>query len=81
MVGELSRKGVLERREDERDRRRRIVSITDAQQPSIRAWLARGATAWHDALSPLTPAERRTVVATLLAYEKSGEEPAEPTGA
>jgi DNA-binding MarR family transcriptional regulator len=81
MVGELSRKGVLERREDERDRRRRIVSITDAQQPSIRAWLARGATAWQDALSPLTPAERRTVVATLLAYEKGAEEPAEPTGA
>jgi hypothetical protein len=50
-------------------------------QPSIRAWLARGATAWRDALSPLTPAERRTVVATLLAYEKSAEESAEPTGA
>jgi DNA-binding MarR family transcriptional regulator len=81
MVGELSRKGVLERREDEGDRRRRIVSITDAQQPSIRAWLARGATAWQDALSPLTPAERRTFVDTLLAYEKGTEEPAEPAGA
>jgi DNA-binding MarR family transcriptional regulator len=77
MVGELSRKRVPERREDEDDRRR-IVSITDAQQPSIRAWLARGATAWQGALSPLTPAERHTVVATLLAYEKSAEEPAEP---
>jgi hypothetical protein len=32
-------------------------------------------------LGPLTPAERRTVVATLLAYEKSAEEPAEPAGA
>jgi DNA-binding MarR family transcriptional regulator len=77
MVGELSRKGILERREDENDRRRRIVSITSAQQPAIRAWLARGATAWRDALSPLTPGERRTFVATLLAYEKGTEGPTE----
>jgi DNA-binding MarR family transcriptional regulator len=74
MVGELSRKGILERREDEDDRRRRIISITEARQPAIRAWLARGATAWRDALNPLTPAERRTFVATLLAYEKGAEE-------
>jgi DNA-binding MarR family transcriptional regulator len=78
LVGELSRKGVLGRREDQDDRRRRIVSITDARQPSIRAWLARGAAAWQDALSPLTPAERRTVVTTLLAYEKGMEESSEP---
>lgn len=80
MVGELSRKGILERREDDNDRRRRIVSIIDARQPAIRAWLARGATAWRDALSPLTPAERRMFVATLLAYEKGMEEPAEQAG-
>jgi hypothetical protein len=55
MVGDLSRKGILERREDEGDRRRRIVSITDARQAAIGAWLARGATAWQDALNPLTP--------------------------
>jgi DNA-binding MarR family transcriptional regulator len=74
MVGELSRKGVLERHEDDDDRRRRIVSITAERQPAIRAWLARGATAWREALGPLTPAERRTFVATLLAYEKSMED-------
>ena len=43
------------------------------RQPAIHAWLARGATAWREALSPLTPAERRTFVATLLAYEKGIE--------
>ncbi len=69
MVGELSRKGVLERREDEADRRRRIVSITDEKRPAIESWLARGATAWHDALEPLTPAQRRMFVDTLRAYE------------
>jgi DNA-binding MarR family transcriptional regulator len=77
MVGELSRKGVLERREDDNDRRRRIVNITDARQPAIRAWLARGAAAWRTALTPLTAAERQTFVATLLAYEKSMQEPSE----
>ncbi|MQA96683.1 MAG: MarR family transcriptional regulator [Streptosporangiales bacterium] len=69
MVGEMSRKGVLERREDETDRRRRIVSITASRRPAIEAWLARGADAWRDALEPLTPAERRMFVDTLAAYE------------
>jgi DNA-binding MarR family transcriptional regulator len=69
MVGELSRKGILERREDESDRRRRIVSITDSKRPSIAGWLARGATAWRQALGPLTPVQRQMVVGTLRAYE------------
>jgi DNA-binding MarR family transcriptional regulator len=69
LVAELSRKGVLERREDEADRRRRIVSITDAMRPAIDTWLARGATAWQRALAPLTPEQRRLVVDTLFAYE------------
>ncbi|MFE2966148.1 MarR family winged helix-turn-helix transcriptional regulator [Streptomyces sp. NPDC059340] len=69
MVGELSGKGILERREDPADRRRRIVSITDAQRPSISAWLARGATAWRQALEPLTPDQRQLVIDTLRTYE------------
>ncbi|MFJ9024099.1 MarR family winged helix-turn-helix transcriptional regulator [Streptomyces sp. NPDC102259] len=69
MVGELSRKGVLERREDESDRRRRIVSITDGKRPSIDSWLARGADAWRQALNPLAPEQRQMFVQTLRAYE------------
>ncbi|WP_051777423.1 MarR family winged helix-turn-helix transcriptional regulator [Streptomyces violaceorubidus] len=69
MVGELSRKGVLERREDESDRRRRIVSITDGKRPAIDDWLARGAHAWRQALNPLTPEQRQMFVRTLRAYE------------
>ncbi|SDW64584.1 DNA-binding transcriptional regulator, MarR family [Saccharopolyspora shandongensis] len=69
MVGELSRKGVLERREDEADRRRRIVSITDEMLPAIDGWLARGAAAWRNALAPLTPEQRRMFIDTLHAYE------------
>jgi DNA-binding MarR family transcriptional regulator len=54
MVGELSRKGVVERREDDADRRRTLVSIAAANQAAVDAWLARGARAWRTALAPLT---------------------------
>ncbi|WP_446689063.1 MarR family winged helix-turn-helix transcriptional regulator [Saccharothrix tamanrassetensis] len=71
MVAELSRKGVLERREDDNDRRRRIVSIADAKRPAIDTWLARGAKAWRTALEPLTPDQRTMFVNTLTAYENA----------
>ncbi|MBE1607497.1 MarR family winged helix-turn-helix transcriptional regulator [Actinopolymorpha pittospori] len=75
MVSDLSRKGILERREDEADRRRTIVSISDEHRPSIDAWLAKGATAWREALAPLTSAQRKMFVDTLKAYERAlGEE-------
>ncbi|GAA3098162.1 MarR family winged helix-turn-helix transcriptional regulator [Streptosporangium carneum] len=75
MVGELSRKGILSRREDEADRRRTIVSISEAHRPAIDGWLARGATAWRRALEPLTAAQRQMFIDTLKAYEEGlGEE-------
>jgi len=70
MVSELSRKGVLRRREDETDRRRRIVALTEQQRPAIDGWLAQGATAWRAALEPLTPDQRQMFVDTLRAYEQ-----------
>ncbi|WP_018531364.1 MULTISPECIES: MarR family winged helix-turn-helix transcriptional regulator [unclassified Streptomyces] len=69
MVGDLSGKGILERREDPADRRRRIVAIAPDQHPAIDAWLAPGAGAWRRVLTPLTPAQRRLFVDTLRAYE------------
>jgi DNA-binding MarR family transcriptional regulator len=69
MVGELSRKELLERHEDPADRRRRIVSITDEKRPAIQGWLARGAAAWRKVLAPLSPSERQLFVHTLRAYE------------
>ncbi|MEZ0113634.1 DNA-binding MarR family transcriptional regulator [Catenulispora sp. EB89] len=69
LIADLSRKAVLRRTEDDTDRRRRIISITPEARPAIETWLAPGAEAWRRALAPLTPAERRTVVDTLLAYE------------
>ncbi|ALG07403.1 MarR family winged helix-turn-helix transcriptional regulator [Kibdelosporangium phytohabitans] len=70
MIGDLGRKGILERREDDHDRRRRIVSITERHRPAIDEWLARGATAWQNALRPLTAEQRRMFIDTLLAYER-----------
>lgn len=69
LVSELSRKGVLDRCEDETDRRRKIISISQEKLPAIESWLARGATAWRNALEPLRPEQRQLVVDTLLAYE------------
>ncbi|MEU2284200.1 MarR family winged helix-turn-helix transcriptional regulator [Streptomyces sp. NPDC013178] len=69
LIGDLSRKEILERREDERDRRRRIVALSPDHEPAIAAWLAPGAAAWRRALAPLTPGQRRLFVDTLLSYE------------
>jgi DNA-binding MarR family transcriptional regulator len=69
IVGDLSRKGVLVRREDDADRRRRIIDISPTSRPAISQWLSPGARAWRDALTPLTPRQRRTFVDTMLAYE------------
>jgi DNA-binding MarR family transcriptional regulator len=69
IVSELSRKGVLIRREDDADRRRRIIDISPESRPAITQWLSPGAHAWRHALTPLSPAQQRTFVDTLLRYE------------
>ncbi len=71
IVGDLNRRGVLARREDDADRRRRIVDIAPAHRPAIAAWLEPGAAAWQAALTSLSPTQRQTFVSTLLAYEKA----------
>ena len=69
IVGDLSRKGVLVRREDDADRRRRIIDISSESRPAIAQWLSPGAHAWRHALAPLSPAQQRIFVDTLLRYE------------
>jgi DNA-binding MarR family transcriptional regulator len=71
MVGDLSRKGILRRQEDDADRRRTIVSIADEHHAAINGWLGRRADAWRTALEPLTPAQRKLFIDTLAAYEKA----------
>jgi DNA-binding MarR family transcriptional regulator len=74
MVGDLSRQGVVERIEDDADRRRRIVRIADDRRAAIESWLGAGARNWQRALAPLTVDERRLVVDTLRAYEAAAAE-------
>jgi DNA-binding MarR family transcriptional regulator len=74
LVGDLSRKGLLERREDDSDRRRRIVHITATHRPAIEEWLSPSTRAWRTALAPRTPAERDMVLNTLLAFEAALED-------
>jgi DNA-binding MarR family transcriptional regulator len=75
IVSELSRKGVLVRREDDTDRRRRIIDISPESRPAITEWLAPGGSAWRQALAPLSPAQQRTFVETLLRYEAAFSDP------
>lgn len=70
IIGDLTRKGVLERRADEADRRRRIIDISTGSRPAISAWLSPGARAWRHALEPLSPEQQRMFVDTLLRYER-----------
>ncbi|OLT22946.1 MarR family transcriptional regulator [Actinomadura sp. CNU-125] len=75
MVGDLSRQGILGRREDPDDRRRTIVSVTAEHLPAINGWLGQSAGAWRTALAPLSPAQRRMFIDTLLTYEEAVTRP------
>ena len=71
MVADLSRRGVLHRREDDADRRRRIVEIAPEVASSIEDWLGGSARAWTAALGDLTAAQRRVVVEALRDYDEA----------
>jgi DNA-binding MarR family transcriptional regulator len=70
MISELSRKGLLERREDEKDRRRTIVSIAPDRKDAVEQWIASTARAWQAAMDPLTDEQRQFFVDTLSRFER-----------
>jgi DNA-binding MarR family transcriptional regulator len=59
LVGELSRAGLVERAEDERDRRRTLVRIPDAYRPHIQAMLNDHIAPMQRALDRLSPQVRQ----------------------
>jgi DNA-binding MarR family transcriptional regulator len=71
MVAELSRRGALVRREDESDRRRRIIAIAPELAGSIEEWLGGTARAWATALATLTGSERHVVVRALRTFQEA----------
>jgi len=58
MVGELSRAGLLERAEDEQDRRRTIVRVSDAYREGVAGWLQERLEPIRRTLQRLTPEQR-----------------------
>jgi DNA-binding MarR family transcriptional regulator len=73
MAGDLSRRGILTRQEDDADRRRRIIAIAPGYAAPITQWLSGSAAAWTEVLAALTPPERATIVAAMRAYEAALE--------
>ena len=70
VVGDLAKKGVLQRHRDEQDRRRTIVDIADGHRPAVQEWLAPAADAWRTVIEPLTPEQRSLLVEALDAYDR-----------
>jgi DNA-binding MarR family transcriptional regulator len=58
LVGELSRAGLVERSEDERDRRRTLVRLPDTYRPHIQALLAEHIAPMQRTLERLSPRAR-----------------------
>ena len=69
MVGELSRTGLVERREDEADRRRTIVSVAPQYREPIEGWLAERSLPVRRALAALAPGDRAAFIEGLRALE------------
>ena len=62
LVGELSRAGLVERSEDEHDRRRTIVRVADVHRRSIQALLERHIAPMERTLARLSPEARAVLL-------------------
>ncbi|MGW5384220.1 hypothetical protein [Nocardia sp. NPDC003963] len=71
MIGDLSRRGVLDRRPDDNDRRRTLVVIADSYRTAVAAWLGGADRGRRAALGPLTAEQRALVITPLRAYEEA----------
>ena len=65
MAGALTRAGLADRREDERDRRRTIVAVSEQYAAPIREWLRARIEPLRDLLRELSPDERDALLRAL----------------
>jgi DNA-binding MarR family transcriptional regulator len=65
MVGQISRGGLIERREDEQDRRRTIVEIASLKRRAIDRWLSSRTGPMRRTLERLSPRDRGVFVEAL----------------
>lgn len=86
VASELTRVGLVERREDAADRRRTLVSVSEEHRPHIEAWFATKADPLRRALERMTARQRsdfvcgmRTLVEEVYADEKGSGEACSPS--
>jgi DNA-binding MarR family transcriptional regulator len=65
LVAELDRAGLAQRRADETDRRRTIVTVSERYRTSIDEWLSQRSEPIRRALTRLNPEERDALVKAL----------------
>jgi DNA-binding MarR family transcriptional regulator len=68
LVGDLSRAGWVERREDQTNRRRTLVALTEHHRPIVEAFVTVRAAPLLRTLEGLSPRDRRGFVAGLRAW-------------
>lgn len=78
LVGELSRVGLVERKEDEDDRRRTIVQLAPEHRQVVAGFLSRRAGLLAVAVEPLSSTERAGLVKGLRAIVAALEADTEP---
>ena len=69
IVNALTAQGLISRSTTDGDRRAIELTITDAGQQAVHAWQATNAAVLHLALSTLSAAQRRTLVAAVPARD------------
>jgi DNA-binding MarR family transcriptional regulator len=79
MVGELSRAGLLERTEDEHDRRRTIVRVSEQYREGVDAWLRERIEPMRRTLERLSPRARANFLeGWRILHEETARIPGEP---
>jgi DNA-binding MarR family transcriptional regulator len=81
LVGELSRAGLVARAEDERDRRRTLVTIPDELRDSVRNWILQVVEPMRRTLERLSPRAREDFLGAVRILAEESEEFAEEVGA
>jgi DNA-binding MarR family transcriptional regulator len=79
VVGEIASAGLVDRNHDQRDRRRIIVSLSDAAKPAVAEMRNRHAAPLHRFVAELDDAEAErfiTQLTTLIAYLRDDQTPA-----
>jgi DNA-binding MarR family transcriptional regulator len=80
MAGALTRAGLAERREDERDRRRTIVAVSERYAGPIREWLRARIEPLREVLAELSSDERDALLRALRLLDERLSGPHEGCG-